>query len=324
MKKIATLHILFWMSLSIFAQSVHIFENKNKYGLKDENDKIILKASFEYMQPIGKNFIQLKKNGKFGVATKTGRILVPFVYDDIQDFEDYAFWVKVNDKWGIINQRNVPILPLEYKTYEKVTDYAYCVCDFTNKKGIVNTLGEITIPIKFDDISTFSKNLLLVKSGDKVGLSDTFGKSIIPSDYNSLRQLPNSHLYEVIKDSKFGLVDFYGKTLAQPIYDEIDYSKEKYLILKKDNKFGFLLYDKLVPATFDQIVFVQEELGVVVVKDGDLKGFITIYGSIVPAIYDNISRFSPEGFAFVEKQGKLMFVDITGRERTLQEVTGGR
>jgi hypothetical protein len=114
-----------------------------------------------------------------------------------------------------------------------------------------------------------------------------------------------------------------GKTIIEPILDEIEHSADKnYITVKKDGKYGFIINEQYVAARYDKIVFTQDELGIIAVREGRLNGFITTSGVVVSPVYDNISRFSPKGFAFVEKNGKLMFVDINGKERSLQNVAG--
>ena len=321
MKKGLIFCLLMSCCANIFAQDAVIFEKDSKFGLKNAKDKTIIKASYDYIYPLRDNYFLIEKDRKIGVISKTGKILFPPTYDDVQNFGDGDFMVLNNNKWGIIDKFNRTVLPAEFSGFEQITDYLY-VIHAGNKKGLMNKFGDIITQPKYDDISTLSDNMFLVKNGYNVGIIDDLGNIVIPDSYNSLEKLPASNLYRVSIGSKLGVLDLSGKMIAEAVLDEIDCSANNYITVKKDGKYGFIINKKYVPATYDKIVFTQDELGVIAVKKGNLNGFITIYGLVIPPIYDNISRFSPNGYAFVEKRGKLMFVDITGKERTLQEVTG--
>ncbi len=180
------------------------------------------------------------------------------------------------------------------------------------------------IPIEYDDISIFNDKLFSVKKAGRVGVIDNTGKVVISPDFGGIKKLSELDCYEIISNNKLGLMDNSGKILVDPVYDEIDCSNKRYTLLKRGNKIGFFINRKYIPADYDRIVFDQDDLGIIVVKKNNLSGFVTIYGTVVAPMYENISRFSPGGIAFVEKNGVLMFVDINGKELSIQEVTGGR
>lgn len=322
MRRRVVFYLFLALYCSVSAQNTKIFEKDSKYGLKNSNDKTIIKASYDYIYPLKDNdYFLVEKERKIGVVNKDGKVILPVIYDDVQNFGDTEFMVLSNNKWGVINRFNRVVLPPEYSGFEQITDYLY-VTRHGAKKGLINKFGDVIMPAKYDDISRLNDNLLQIRNGFNVGVIDDLGNIIIPDQYNSLEKLPSLNLYRVSIGNKLGILDLSGKMIADPTLDEIDCSNSMYITVKKDGKYGFIINKQYVPATYDKIVFTQDDLGVIAVKKGNLNGFITIYGLVIPPIYDNISRFSPNGYAFVEKRGKLMFVDITGKERTLQEVTG--
>ncbi|MDR1809326.1 MAG: WG repeat-containing protein [Prevotella sp.] len=305
------------------AQNILVFESQNKFGLKTADNKVIVKAIYDYVYPAAKkNYFLIEKNKKIGLIDKNGKVLFPPVYDDVQSFGEDNFLVLSNNNWGVIDKYNKVVVPVKYSGFEQINEYYYVIHSRDNKKGLINKFGNIVMLPKYDEISSFSENLLLVKNGNNVGIISNTGNVIIPDNYNSLEKLPGANLYKVSSQNKWGVIDLSGNVIVEPLLDEIDSSGKNYIIVKKDGKYGFIVNKKYVPARYDRIVFIQEEVGVIAVKEGKLNGFVTIYGLIVPPVYDNISRFSLSGYAFVEKRGKLMFVDMTGREHTLQGATG--
>ncbi|GAB6012689.1 WG repeat-containing protein [Viscerimonas tarda] len=308
----------------VFAQEVSIFEKGNKFGLKDDKNKVIIRASFDYIYPLTDNYFLIELAKKIGVANKAGQIMLPPVYQDVQNLGNDEFMVLKNSKWGIVDKFNRPVLPIEYTGIDQLTDYLYII-RLDNRKGLTTKFGTIVAPVSYDEITNLTDNLFLTRNGRNVGLIDDLGRTVIPDKYHSLEKLPQRNMYKVSIENKLGLLDLSGKSIADPVLDEIDCSTSIYYItVKKEGKYGFVINKQYIPATYDKIVFTQDELGVIAVRKGNLNGFITTNGLVIPPIYDNISRFSAAGYAFVEKRGKLMLVDITGKESTMQEVTGSR
>jgi len=320
MKRGSITYIFLFLSIGLFSQNISIFEKNEKFGLKIDN-KVVIKASYDYMHPLRKNFYLIEKDKKIGVITQTGKVILPAIYDDVQNFADDYFLVTKDHQRGVVDVFNQTILPIEYSGFEQITDFLYEIVS-NGKKGLFSKFGKIAMMPSCDEIVALSKDLLLIKEGGKMGIIDDMGNIIIPPNYNKIEQLPFENLYTISNGNKVGVINLSGKVIAEPIFDELDCSNKRYIILRKDNKYGFIINNEYIPAKYDKILFTQDDLGIIAVRQGNLNGFITIYGLVIPPIYDNISRFSPKGQAFVEKRGKLMFVDINGKERSLQEVTG--
>jgi len=120
MKKIA------FIFLALIFQSAFcatIFQNGSNYGLKDEEEKVILKAEYDKItnleytpvktvlvpmqstkQPskIKTEYYKLEKNGLCGIANSKGKVIVKVNYDD----------VKINEYGGIILVKNNVEAPL--------------------------------------------------------------------------------------------------------------------------------------------------------------------------------------------------------------------
>ncbi|MFR9165816.1 MAG: WG repeat-containing protein [Dysgonomonas sp.] len=323
MKNSIVLYIGLCLSSVLYAQDVYIFEKDNQFGLKNEESKTIVKAFYDYMYPLSTNFFLTEKNKRIGVVSKSGKVILEPAYDNIQLFGDDYFLVTLNDKSGIMDRFNRTILPIEYTGFTPITDYLYSV-DKNGKKGLINKYGSIVIPALYEDITGFSEHLLLIKGNNNLSLVDDLGNIILTGNFNAMEKLPVSDLFCVKVGNKLGVIDLSGKVIANPNFDEVDCQNPEYIVLKQNGKVGFIINKRYIPAIYDKIVFTQDDLGVIAVRTGKLNGFITTNGLIVPPVYENMSRFSAKGHAFVEKKGKLMYVDINGKERTLQEVSGQR
>lgn len=322
MKRIFILQLLFFISVGVFSQNASTFQRNGKYGLKDSNNKTIVKPEYDRIFLfIDECFLTLK-DGKVGLLANTGRTIMEPVFDKIDGFEEGCYKVTLNGKCGLIGHSGKILLPIEYENLSKLTNYLYIV-NKGSKKGLITKFGNEVTPVIYENIEMFSDVLILLKGNKSMKLVDNLGTEILSGNFDSIEKLPSCNLYKVTSGNKTGLMTTSGKMLVDPVFDNLDFSDIHCIKLQKDGKLGFLInYQTVVPAIFDKIVFSQNDLGVIVVKQGDLNGFVTTDGVVVKPQYDNISRFSARGHAFVEKKGKLMYVNTKGKELSLQEVAG--
>lgn len=321
MKKIFLTNLLLIFAAIASAQSVSIFEKGSLFGLKNSNNKIIVKPVYDYMYPLREKLFLVEKDKKIGVISDDGKTVLQTIFDDVQNLGENYFIVCDKNRWGVLDKYQRIVIPVEYSGIEQLSDYLF-VINKGDKKGIINKAGEIVLSATYDDISNFNEFSYILKNDGFISLIDNLGHPILSGNFNALEKLSVPNLYKITSGNKYGIIDTSGKSIAQPIFDKIDCSNPDFIVLEKDKKIGFIVNYKLIPAVYDKITYIQPELGVIAVKAGKLNGFITTNGLIVHPIYDNMSRFAGNGHAFVEKRGKLMYVDVTGKEKTMQEVSG--
>lgn len=313
---------------SLLAQdeNVKVFEKKqNEYGLINSvNNKVVLSPRYLSINPLGKGLFAVKnKKGLVGVVGRDGSPVIPEMYDDVKLLGTSTFEVKQNEKWGLVDFTNNLVLPIEYVSFSPINDDLY---EFSNgtKKGYITKYGFILIPAVYDSLDRLTSSSLIATQNGKCGIVDNAGKILVPIQYTKIENSTEKDFISVKSDNKEGLIDRYTlKVVLEPLYDSITPDPIGFL-LKSGDKIGFYTKSgKVVDATFSRIMFEQPELGVVVVKEGDKLGFVTASGSVIAPVYDNISRFSPRGIAFVERSGKLQAVNMEGTEMTLQDLSKG-
>lgn len=151
MKKllILTAFILFLQNLS-FAD-VKIYSEDNKFGIKDENQVVLVEPIYNKIIRLGdKSFIVQKKN-KFGLINKNGEILLPIKYRHVE---------RVLGK------------------YAKIGNYG----DF----GLYDETGFAVIPPKYDSIDLLFGGMLLTYDNYKYGVSDFSGRVILDNIFDDI------------------------------------------------------------------------------------------------------------------------------------------
>ena len=148
---------------------------------------------------------------------------------------------------------------LDYQL-EVVSEINYMVFMDNNKYGVINKNGEIIIESKYDEIQipNPSKPLFICKydydtekNQYKIKVLNEKSEQILYQyviveaiELNSgISPIPyEKSVLKFVDNNKYGLIDFNGKVIAKPNYDEInsfDYN-EGLLLVKKDNKYGVI------------------------------------------------------------------------------------
>ncbi len=151
---------------------------------------------------------------------------------------------------------------------EKVNQYNYFVLKSGDKTGVIDRTSNIIIDAKYDDVKIPNpENPIFVcyQDGKTVILNEQ--KQEILTEYENIEpiQLKNitsdlmyeKSVFKYQKDGKFGLVNFEGKKITNPIYESIEGLpyKEGELLIKKDGKFGVINIkgNELIKNEYDSI-----------------------------------------------------------------------
>lgn len=106
--------------------SHYVIERKNKYGLLDEDCRMLIPLKYQNLSFCVDSFFIAKKNGKYGIITSKEKKITPFIYDQIYYIQDshapdtealgscyipeyifpYSFIVKKGNKYGVVLFRN--------------------------------------------------------------------------------------------------------------------------------------------------------------------------------------------------------------------------
>ena len=321
MKKLLFLQLFLLSIIGAYSQNVQVYENKGLYGLKNLNDKVVIKASYDNLYLFNDNMYIAEKNRRKGVVSDKGRVILEPVYYAVERFGYDNFMVSLNGKWGVLDRSGKEIIPIEYSSFEQLSDYLYVVTK-DGKKGLANKLGYLVAESTYQDVKALTDYMFSLKDGNTVLIVDNLGKPLFSGNYDSFEKLGSYSFYEVTKNGKKGLVDIDGTMITDIVYDYIDTTNDYFILLNQGGKCGFVINRKCIPAVYDRIVFIQPDLGVIAVKQDKLNGFITFNGDIVSPVYENLSRFGASGYAFVERKGKLLYVNTKGTEKELHEVLG--
>lgn len=151
---------------------------------------------------------------------------------------------------------------------EKVEQYNYFLLKQDGKTGVIDRNGNIVIDVKYDDIKIPNpqKDVFVCYSGENSQILNSQKEQIL-NNYQDvepikLQNIASNLMFEknvlsYKENDKYGLVNFQGKKITKPIYDEISglSYKEGELLVKQNDKYGVINIKghKLIDIEYDKI-----------------------------------------------------------------------
>ena len=207
------------------------------------------------------------------------------------------------------------------KKYEiaKVEKYNYFVLKQDNLTGVIDRSGNSVVHSEYDDIKIPNpeKAVFICYKGDDVKVLNEKGEEIL-TDYEKiepirLKNIASDLMYEktvlvYLENGKYGLINFEGKKITKPIYDQIEGLpyKEGELLVKQNEKYGVINIkgNKLVELEYDQIAVDgyytegsnYQYAGYIIsnkTEDGYRYGYINNEGKVIlKTEYNQLSRIT--------------------------------
>lgn len=231
-----------------------IAQSKNEVPMLKNKKWLFMNQNFDAAHAFGNaEFTAVKKGGKWAFLYISGKETTPYQYDSIAPnlkkivlavphrpyeivFEDnrmdismtemlqilylpaHHFLAYQNKKWGVVDGFGKIITPFENDSIVDVF-YNYLVVKRGNKQGVINYAGKTLVDFQQGNIEIVN-DIAYIRDGDKINLYNLENKQINKQNYDNITPR-NDYTFIVKKDKKIGWIDFDGNELFPPIYDEI-------------------------------------------------------------------------------------------------------
>jgi hypothetical protein len=352
MKKLITICLLVSIAFTAKGQDLIHFETEDGIGFKNSNGDIVVDAEYEYPKDFPDGLLTLNIDQKYGCVDINGKIKVPFVYHEITDFYkgfavfrlDRALriidktgkeikelkytglgWFKedvvnvvLNGKFGrIYNSTGEEIIPPIYDAMVRFGKKFETRVKLNNKWGMIDKVGNIILPIKYDEILPFGKDKYTVQIDKKYGLANISRSELPKVKYDFIDDFYDRETAMVKIDNKFGFIDTFGKEITPVTYDFTRLFYEGYATVKKGGNWFFVNEkgeeSSVMFSAFEKYDGVGSfHDGLCVVAFQNKFGFInTKMQKVIPLNYDGVSNFF-EGHALVKINNKCGAIDTLG------------
>ncbi len=125
----------------------------------------------------------------WGYLDESGRVKVAPKYTFAQDFLNGVGIVACRGKWGTVNAEGKELVPCQYdmiQFLDNTNNHILRVYKAEEKYGLIDTLGQLTVKLKYDEIGSFREGLLAVKTNGLWGFVDAQGKQRIACKYRAV------------------------------------------------------------------------------------------------------------------------------------------
>ena len=215
MKKVALLLILLITCIQCsFAESV-VYSDNNKFGLKDKNGNILLKAKCKKLIRLGETAWIMQDGVKFGVIDDNGHVLVKPKYNQAERVLGKFVKFRKGDKYGIFDEMGFEILPVEYSSIDLLYGGMF-VTSKNHQYGITDMNGQIILDNIFDDIYMPDFNtLIIVYNGKVIEIKrEGQGSMSVPFDIQSIHEDLSTLNFSDITNSPLVSTGYYSVTFT--------------------------------------------------------------------------------------------------------------
>ena len=291
----------------LLAEDYAIFEDKGKYGLKDEQGRVVINPAFEGLGWSNGNFSVIgqvtgyKLDNRWGLINLKEQKLTPAEYLMLEPSGGDRFIVKkqinaISSKVGCINLKGDVVVPLQYDgiSVSGLRAIVFVKNDKEYKYGVVNLNGDIIIPLRHKNIFSIGNMRYAVQNFDnKSALFSEAGDQLTPFDIDSLSTFKKNKAI-VYEGNYQGIINREGVIEVKPQYREVKIDDNgtakarglnKWIILNVENQtIRETWCDEMIPVTNGFKVRTGNDFGI----------WDEEFSPVIPFSYDDILQVSNE------------------------------
>ena len=223
------------------------------YGYVDKKGNEVIPVKYETVGIFSNGLAYVKdpETNRYGYMDKTGKWVLNPVYLDVNNFDDYGgAWVKQTDaKWHYINKMGKDIGTLDEKgtSWKNFSNNGYAVNENTDYTYVlIDKTGKVVKKMEdCDAIYWFGEGIAgyKCKSNSKYGFVDYTGKSIGSCEYDGFSGFNDGYTRvekKVDGKTKYGYIDSKGNIVMPVVYDWAQAFRNGWGLIKKDNNYFFI------------------------------------------------------------------------------------
>ncbi|MFK7774842.1 MAG: WG repeat-containing protein [Saprospiraceae bacterium] len=242
-------------------EQVHIWKRKyisfrqnRKWGIANIEGEIITSPKYDEIILLDNEFFQTKINDKLGLMSNDGKEILANESSQIEIYNPQLFFFQKNKKWGAVNQKGQQLIRPSFQSFFTLSDNFIKL--IANSRVYLYSVPKEKIITKgqYETYYTFSKKQVLCKNQRKLGLIDWFGNTLLDVKYDEIQAFGNNQFRVNIK-GKWGVVAAGDQIIVPFNYDYITPLKSKICVVKANGKLGIVSIDgkEQVQPKFDKI-----------------------------------------------------------------------
>jgi len=203
-------------SLKNSYEQLSMLDDANDKNIKTEHPNFL---NFHWLHnSYGKLFSIAKKNDKYGIVDENNKILLSVDYDSISNLYNGFFIIKKDDKYGYVNDNFEVVQEPKFLNVKEFSKNVAFVKFENNKWGCISDNMEVLIEGKYDEVFPFVNFFSRVISSDKWGFVNENCEVVVEPKYDFTDDFYNNYA-KVILDNKTGYINKKGEEIVKPTFD---------------------------------------------------------------------------------------------------------
>lgn len=255
---------------------------------------------------------------RWGYLDTLGNEIVLPQYDFARDFKSEIGIVRLADKWGVLGADGKMLMPCasdDINFLDNTGDKILKISMNRQRYGLIDTLGQVTVDLLYDELGEFVEDRLAVRKGNKWGFVDKYGREVIPCRFNKVNNFSKG--FATVKlGTKWGLIDKLGDAQLSFEYSNLGNHSDGLVWFRGVSGRGYMDVEGNVVIEPKFSLVDDFENGVASVKINGQYGLIDTKGEyVLRPKYVKISEFNKDGLAIAKRQAnriKYEVIDRTG------------
>ncbi|MDE7381221.1 MAG: WG repeat-containing protein, partial [Muribaculaceae bacterium] len=295
------------------------------YGILSKDGKWVIPSRYSSIKKLSNKGYIVTSDSKSGILSTTGELKMPLEYQEIQEKEGLLY-CKKGDVWGINTLNYEELYPCQFQNVKliKLNGNSYLLTQLKGQWGALNfNNGKTTLPNQYSHIETVSignnKDCFRVKKNNVIGLNREDGSVILPAKFDNIEV--KDKLYHVKSGKNVGLFNSTGiEIIPTDKYtafntDNIKIGGNEILIFRVSNngKNGIcnIFGTELIPCNYTELNWIEDLNAFRAKNDSGKYGILSLAGDVVvPFCTDasiSYSKYAPDFLTYGDNYGAINF-----------------
>lgn len=258
---------------------------------------------------------------QWGFMSNDGEILVSPIFEAVQAYENGHAIVRQAGLYGLIDADGKWVVKPHNQAIDRLNQskgaVAYRLQQHTKSEGLIDTLGRLLLPLRFDEIKQPSEGLMAVNQEGQWGYANDKGTIIIPFGYAGAKSFSESKA--AVKTTEgWRHINGEGKPIYPHFFEEVGNFKEEMAWAgNRHSRRGYIDSSGtfVIPPSFQKAANFHQ--GVAIVQQDNAYGLINTkgdwvlkpkYAAIFPFQHNGIAiaQLAAERFVLINLEGQLL------------------
>lgn len=186
---------------NITMSDLSVFNEKNLFGLKDKNGRIIVKPEYKKLIRLGESSWIVQKKNKYGLIDNSGNFLLEPKYRHVDRMLGKYLKIGNEHDFAVYNEKGEIIIPPEYTSINLL--FGEMFLTYKNYKyGVADKHGKVILDNIFDDIYMPQPNVMRIQyNGEWYEIEQIAkGEINLPEDVQNIKNNSDFKITAIMKD----------------------------------------------------------------------------------------------------------------------------